>query len=98
MSTSDKTPTFDAKQMSDQIIQEINKTVASKETPVNALSQLGVEKSDIKRMIRAEVQQLMGTPSTNTNAFRPRPARILRQEVFAVATVANKRMTDKNSK
>ena len=42
LSTSDKTPTFDAKQMSDRIIQEINRAAASKETQVNALSQQGL--------------------------------------------------------
>ena len=86
LSTSDKTPTFDAKQMSDRIIQEINKAAASKETQVNALSQQGVEKSDIKRMIRAEVQQLMGTPSNNTNAFRSRPAQSFPTRGFRTRT------------
>ena len=47
LSTSDKTPTFDAKQISDRIIQEINRAAASKETQVNALSQHGGLKSQI---------------------------------------------------
>ena len=74
LSTTDKTPTLDAKQMTDRILQELNKTAAPKESPINAVSQPNIDKSDIRQMIRAEVQQQMGTPTTNTTSFRQRPA------------------------
>ena len=74
LSTTDKTPTLDAKQMTDRILQELNKTAAPKEWPINAVSQPNIDKSDIRQMIRAKVQQQMGTPTTNTTSFRQRPA------------------------
>ena len=60
--------------MTDRIIQELNKSATSKESPINAVSQPNTDKSDIKQMIRAEVQQQMGTPLGNTTSFRHRPS------------------------
>ena len=70
LSTTDKTPTFDAEQMTNRIIQELNKSAVSKESPINAVSQPNIHKSDIKQMIRAEVQQQMDSPLGNTTSFR----------------------------
>jgi len=74
LSTTDKSSTFDAKQMTNRIIQELSKSAASKEAPINAVSQPNIDKSDIKQMIKAEVQQQMGIPLACSTSFRQRPA------------------------
>lgn len=74
LATSDKTPTLDVKQVSAKIVEEISKSVVPKEKAVSAVNQQGSDcnKSDIRRMIRAEIQQAMNTNSPSQNAYRQR--------------------------
>lgn len=85
---SDKKPTFDVKQVSAQIVEELSKTVAPKEKTVSAVTQQAsdVSQSDIKRMIRSEVQQLMGPNVSNPNAYRQRTNQNMQFRSFRTRT------------
>lgn len=74
VSSSEKAPAVDVKQISTQIVNEISKAVAPKDKPIAAAvvgqQGFGVDKTDIQQMIRAEVQQIMGRGQPISNRFQ----------------------------
>ena len=74
LKSSEKTPAFDAKKVSAEIIQELSKSVPLKDQTISVVGQRSssVDPGDIRQIIRSEFQQLMGNTAPNTNKFRQR--------------------------
>ena len=72
LTSTENAPKFDARKISAQSIEELSKSMVHKEKQIGAVGQqvIDVDKPDIKQMIRAEFQQLMGTASPKPNSFR----------------------------
>ena len=90
LSTSEKAPAVDAKQISAQIVDELSKAVASKDKQIVAAASgqqgFNVDKTDIKQMIRAEVQQLMSGNRTDSNRFQPQKGPFFQERGFRSRT------------
>ena len=90
LSSSEKTPAVDAKQISAQIVDELSKAVASKGKQVVAAASgqqgFNVDRTDIKQMIRAEVQQLMSGNQPGSNRFQPQKGPVFQARGFRSRT------------
>ena len=90
MSSSEKTPAVDAKQISAQIVDELSKAVASKDKQVVAATSgqqgFNVDRTDIKQMIRAEVQQLMSGNQPGSNRFQQQNGPVFQARGFRSRT------------
>ena len=75
LSSSEKMPVFDAKEFSKQIVEGLSKVIAPKEDKtINVLDcqSASADRSDMRRMIRDEVRQVMGNAAPNSNRFQQR--------------------------
>ena len=90
LSSSEKTPAVDVKQISAQIVDELTKAAASKDKQIVAAASdqqgLNVDKTDIKQMIRAEIQQLMGGNQPDSNRFQPQKGPVFQARGFRSRT------------
>ena len=86
LSSSEKTPAVDVRQISVQIVDELTKAVASKDKQIVAAASghqgLNVDKTDIKQMIRAEIQQLMGGNQPDSNRFQPQKGPVFQVRAY----------------
>ena len=87
LSSSEKAPAVDAKQVSAQIFDKLSKA-KDKQIVAAASGQHGfnVDKTDIKQMIRAEVQQLMSGNQPDSNRFQPQNGPVFQARGFRSRT------------
>ena len=87
LSSSEKATAVDAKQVSAQIFDELSKA-KDKQIVAAASGQHGfnVDKTDIKQMIRAEVQQLMSGNQPDSNRFQPQNGPVFQARGFRSRT------------
>ena len=75
LSSSEKTPVFDAKEFSKQVVEGLSKVIAPTEgKTINVLDRqsTSADRSHMRRMIRDEVTQVMGNTAPNSNRFQQR--------------------------